>query len=217
MGDIIGSIFGFFAGLGSFFGGLSSLLDALGKLAAELLALLQHIWQFIVKKIIGGILSALGSLSAWIKAKLTPSWTSVRTSRHPRALLQHLLAPHAGVDAARSPIRAHPRAAAHPHCAAPRYLPRKSPGEDPAGLLHRHRRHQHTDADTTRAAGSSVPHSPPGTAGEHPPADPRTHSRCHRPAAWNYFPSPRGSAGGNFAPTAGVEPIAAQNPPASTT
>ena len=72
MGDIIGSIFGFFAGLGSFFGGLSSLLDALGKLAAKLLALLQHIWQFIVKKIIGGILSALGSLSAWIEAKLQP-------------------------------------------------------------------------------------------------------------------------------------------------
>jgi hypothetical protein len=72
VGDIIGSIFGFFSGLGGFFGALTALLDALGQLAKKLLGLLQHIWQFIVRKIIGGIISALGSLSAWIEAKLQP-------------------------------------------------------------------------------------------------------------------------------------------------
>lgn len=82
MGNIIGSIFGFFGNLGGFFGALSTLLDALGQLAKKLLGLLQHIWQFIVKKIIGGILSAIASLSAWIEGKLQPLLTFLKNLRN---------------------------------------------------------------------------------------------------------------------------------------
>jgi hypothetical protein len=72
VGDILGSIFGFFGGLAGFFGGLDQLLTWLGSLLGSLVKFLQTLWQFLVKHIIGGILNALRSLSAWLEEKLAP-------------------------------------------------------------------------------------------------------------------------------------------------
>jgi hypothetical protein len=81
VGDIIATIFGFFGDLGTYLGGLGTLLDWLGKLLGNLVKFLQTLWQFIVRKIIGGILSALGSLSAWLESKLQPVLTYLQNLR----------------------------------------------------------------------------------------------------------------------------------------
>jgi hypothetical protein len=72
VGDIIGSIFGYFADLGNFAGRLIQMLEWLQQLWQGLVRVLQTIWQYIVKHIIGGILGALRSLGQWLDTHLQP-------------------------------------------------------------------------------------------------------------------------------------------------
>ena len=72
MGDIINSIFGFFGGLGSFMDALRSFLGWLQTVMAKVWGVLQAVWQFIVKHIIKGILNALRSAQAWLEDHLQP-------------------------------------------------------------------------------------------------------------------------------------------------
>ena len=72
MGDILGSIFGFFANLGNSLQGQWNMWLWLGKLQANLVAFAQRVWQWLVKHLIGGILNALRSMHAWLEAHLAP-------------------------------------------------------------------------------------------------------------------------------------------------
>ena len=85
MGDILGSIFGFFADLGNFIDGLASLWAWLGKLLSGLVTFLQQLWNFIVKHIIKGILNALRSAQLWLESNLKPIFDFLTKLR---ALLQ---------------------------------------------------------------------------------------------------------------------------------
>ena len=59
VGDIINSIFGFFGGLGSFMDALRNFLGWLQVALARVWKVLHTVWEFLVKRIIGGILHAL--------------------------------------------------------------------------------------------------------------------------------------------------------------
>ena len=85
MGDILGSIFGFFAGLGGFMDDLRQLWAWLGKLLTSIGQFFQHIWQWIIKHIIGRILAALRSMHGWLEDHLQPiiDWL-----KHARQVMQ---------------------------------------------------------------------------------------------------------------------------------
>lgn len=72
MGEIFGAIFGFFPGLGVFVDGLGQVLASLGGLLRSLITFLQAIWQFIVKRILGGILAELRAATKWLEGHLKP-------------------------------------------------------------------------------------------------------------------------------------------------
>jgi hypothetical protein len=81
MGEILGAIFGFFPGVGTFLAGLGTILQSLGGLLRSLVTFLQTLWQWIVKHIIGGILKALRSAHEWLETHLQPIIDAIRTEQ----------------------------------------------------------------------------------------------------------------------------------------
>lgn len=72
MGDIFGSIFGFFGNLGSFMDTLRTFLGWVQTALSKVWNVLQTVWQFIVKRIIGGILQALRHSQEWLESHFKP-------------------------------------------------------------------------------------------------------------------------------------------------
>jgi hypothetical protein len=87
VGDILGAIFGWFSGLGNFLEGLAQLWSWLLKLLSGIVQLMQRIWDFIVKRLLAGILDALRAAAQWLEARLQPI---IDFLTRLRALLQRL-------------------------------------------------------------------------------------------------------------------------------
>jgi hypothetical protein len=78
VGEIFDAIFGFFPPLGAFIDGLGQLLQSLGGLLRSLVSFLQTIWNFLIKRIVGGILSELRAAAKWLEDHLQPLIDAIR-------------------------------------------------------------------------------------------------------------------------------------------
>ena len=72
VGSIIDTIYGYFSALFGWLSGLKQVLQWLEQIGQKIVAWLGTVWQYIVKHIIGGILQALSSLGQWLDKVLQP-------------------------------------------------------------------------------------------------------------------------------------------------